>query len=189
MRKQRGVTLTELVVSGTLLVFMLTGVLALLVTGLRSFERTTNDINLAQPSAQAIRRVSESLRMAMSVTISPDRNSVTFTLPKFEASNDPVTGEKEITYPQVSDGVTRSFTVNSRGELVEMPGRRVLLSGIAVRDPDPASSQSNQVYEPFQTTTIGARNAVTMNFITSNVVNSRTRYVRMKSTVMVQNIK
>ena len=146
------------------------------------------DVNLSQPNAQACRRITETLREAMSVSIDPALNRLYFTLPARATTVDAVTGEYEFKHPLVSDGITRFFQVN-QGVLIEFPGRRELVSGITNRDPDPASSQFGLPYEPFQATTIGAKNAVTINLITRQDVNSKPRYTRMKSTVMVQNIR
>lgn len=188
MRKQRGLSLTELIVSSSLMVFTLIGVLALMISGLRSFERTTSDINLTQPNSQAVRRISETLRQALTVSISVDGTRVDYVLPKVGTAIDAYTGEKELITPLEPDGVKRSFEVKN-GSLTSLPEKRLLLSGIDPVDPHTSSSQYKQTYRPFQSTTIGARNAVTINLITREDVNGKPRFTRMKSTVMVQNIQ
>lgn len=187
MRKQRGLTLAELIIASALIILTLIGVLALMISGLRSFERTTSDINLTQPNAQAMRRISETLRQALSITISSDGSQINYVLPKVSASPDPYTGEKELVYPLTPDGIQRSFQVKNRN-LVSLPDNRKLLSGINPIDPHSSSTQYQQSYRPFQRTTIGAKNAISINLITSETVNGKIRFTRMKSTVLVQNI-
>jgi hypothetical protein len=168
---------------------VLFGALTLLVTGMKSFKKTTSDVDITNQNANALRRVSETLRQAMSVTISNSGKTISFTLPKMGAT-DPVTGEKELQEPLTSDGVARSYVVDFTGKtLKEMPSGRVMVTNICATDPQPGSSQYNQAYTPFQLTTIGSYRAITINLITTQNIISDQRYMRMKTTAVVRNAK
>lgn len=186
--KRRGFSLSELMVGVGLFSFALFGTLSLLITGLRSYLRTTTDLNNSQPNSQAIRHVVENIRQAMTVSASTDGKTLTFTLPKRATTPDAVTGELEYAYPVVSDGVARSYTITS-GKLVENPGGIVVLKGISTVDPDSNSTLYNAAYKPFTISQVGARTAVTVNFITSAKVIGKTRFSKAKTTVLVQNIR
>ena len=187
MRKQKGMTLVELMTSLGLMAFTLGAISSLFVFGLRSFQNTTTDTNINQSNAQGMRRLTESLREAMSVTISADGKTVSYTLPKVAAAADPFTAEKEYIIPLESDNTIRTFTVNSSGNLVHSVGNRTLVKNIQFTDPDPASSQFNQTYLPFSSTTIGSQRAITINLITSESVLGKLRYARYKTTVVLHN--
>lgn len=178
-------TLMELMVGMGIMSFTLLVIVNLLIYGLRSFGKTTTDVSISQQNAQGMRRVTESIRAAQTISITNEGKKVTYTLPQVSGNVDSITGEKEYVVPLVSDGVTRSFTI-SGGNLTDQTGQ-VLVRKIATLDPDPTSSQYNQAYAPFQLTSIGSRRAVTINFITQDQVNGSQRWARMKSTVLIRN--
>jgi hypothetical protein len=184
--KKKGLTLVELMVMMTLMAMVSLGASALFLSGLRSFDRTTVDIDISQKNAQGIRRVVETVREAVTVSISNNGQTLTYTLPARTAAVDPVTGEREYVDPPVSDGVTRSFVI-ANGELRSNPGNRLLVRNILTADPEPGSSQFEQPYSPFQLTTIGSRRAITVNIITGTSGGGTQRYARMKTTVLVRN--
>lgn len=186
MKRRRGITLGELTASIVALGLALAAALSLQINGARSLNRIQSDISVSTPSAQAMRRVSETLRSAMSITLSSDGKTITYVLPKLTTTADTITGERELVFPLTSDGVTRSYTV-SGGNLVSNPGGRILIRNISSTDPQSGSTQYNQVYNPFQSTTIGSRRAITITFICKEVANGKTRFARMKSTVLIQN--
>lgn len=187
MRKRRGFTLTELLTSLGLMAFVLGAICSLFINSLRSFQNTTTDTNLNQSNAQGMRRLTETLRSAMSVTISADGKTLSYTLPKLTNAIDPQTGEKEYIIPLETDGTNRTFTVNTAGELVDSVGNRKLMKKIRTTDPDTASSQYNQAYAPFSSTTIGSQRAITINLITAEDVMGKLRYARYKTTVVLHN--
>lgn len=184
-RTLRGITLMELTTGLGIMLFTLLATINLLIFGIRSFGKTTTDVTLSEKNAQGMRRVVESIRAAYSITITNEGATLTYSMPKRSTSLDPITGEYEYVVPMQSDGVTRNFRIVS-GNLVNEAGR-VLVRNVTSRDPDPTSSQYNQVYAPFQSTTIGSRRAITVNFITKDQVNGSQRWARMKSTVLIRN--
>jgi Tfp pilus assembly protein PilV len=188
MRKQRGISLAELMVAVVMMGFVLFSTLSLLISGLLSYARTTADQSNAQPTAQVMQKIMETIRPAMSVSVANNGNTLNYTLPKVSTNTDPVTGEKEYVTPLTSDGVTRSFVI-SGGNLVQNPGGRILLRGISTTDPDPRSSLYNQNYLPFTITTMSTRQAVTINLILSTHVPMQTRFAKSKTTVALENIR
>jgi prepilin-type N-terminal cleavage/methylation domain-containing protein len=185
MRNRRGFTLVELMTGMGILAITLLVIVNLLIYGIRSFGKTTTDVNISQQNAQGMRRVMESIRASVSVSISSDGKRIDYALPKIASTTDPVTGEKEVVIPIQSDGVNRYFLV-SGGNLIDQTGR-VLVRSITATDPEPTSSQYNLTYAPFQSTTIGSRRAVTVTLITKEQVNGSQRWARMKSTVLIRN--
>jgi len=183
---KRGMSLAELMASMIALLLALGAALSLQIGASRSMNRIQSDLSVSSPSAQAMRRVSETLRGAMTVSLSTDGKTITYVLPRTSTTADPITGEKELLFPLQSDGVTRSFVI-SGNRLISNPGGRVLIRNISSTDPNPNSTQYNQVYNPFQSTTIGSRRAITITLICKESANGAIRYSRMKSTVLIQN--
>jgi len=186
MKKRRGFSLAELMASMVAMVMALGATFALQINASRSMTRVQTDMNVQNKSSLAMRRITDTLRQAMTVTLSTDGKTMTYTLPKLTTATDLVTGEKELVYPLVSDGVTRSFVVSGTN-LVSYPGGRILVRNISAIDPQTGSTQYNKPYNPFQSTTIGSRRAITITLICSEVANGKVRYARMKSTVLIQN--
>lgn len=190
MRRRRGMTLVEILVALGIVAMVILGSVSLLLSGLTSFSRTSSDAALTGTNAQGLRRVSECLRTAMSVTVSPDGRTVSYQVPALSGSTDPVTGEREYSEPMVSDGTTRSFVVNRTARtLTETATGRVLVRNITDTDPQPGSTQYGQTYAPFSVTTIGSARAVTINLITQERAANQTRYIRLKTTAVIRNFR
>jgi Tfp pilus assembly protein PilW len=96
MSRRRGLTLVELMATLMAVVMALTGAFAVMLGSLKSFQRTQAGVSVAQPNSQAIRRVVDSLRGAMTVAISNSGRTITYTLPRQSSTVDPVTGEREL---------------------------------------------------------------------------------------------
>lgn len=176
----------ELAVTLTMLLFTMLGIIGLFVSGLGSFDQTRKSVEVSSDNAQGLRYISEKLREAVTINITNEGRTITYTLPRMTSTPDANTGETEIQFPVASDGVERSFTVSS-GVLTDTDANRVLVRNIASVDPDPESSQYNQAYAPFQLTTIGSYRAVTINLITKQQAAQKEVYARMKTTVLVRN--
>src|SRR5947199_318679 len=67
----------------------------------------------------------------------------------------------------------------------------VLLASLAMitSDPDPASSTYNQTYQPFSLLTMSTRRGVTFNLVTQQKTVPKYRYARMRTSVVLQNIR
>jgi prepilin-type N-terminal cleavage/methylation domain-containing protein len=188
MRK-RGFTLVELMSGMTIMSMVILGSLTLLITGIKSYKRTSADVDITNQNANTVRRLSETLRQAINVSITNSGKTISFNLPKIGAV-DPTTGEAELLNPVVSDGVARSYSVDfGSGKLTEQPSGRVLVKAISPTDPQVGSSQYNQAYTPFQLTTIGSYRAITINLITKQDIVADKRYSRMKTTTVVRNLQ
>lgn len=187
--KRNGFTLVELLAAMSTMTVVLLGTMTLLVTGLKSFKKTSTDVDITNQNANAMRKIGETLRQSMNVAITNSGKTISFNLPKM-GSVDPVTGETELMEPLTSDGVLRTYTVDfTTGKLTANPGNKVLVSNISPKDPQEGSSQYNQAYTPFQLTSIGSYRAITINLITTqNVVESQ-RFIRMKSSTVVRNAR
>lgn len=186
---KRGFTLVELLSGMGVMSAVLLGSVTLMITGLKSFQKTSADVDITNQNANSLRRVSETLRQAINVTISNSGKTITYNLPKLGAV-DPLTGEKELLDPVVSDGVARSFNVDfSTGKLTSMPGNITLISSLSAKDMQTGSTQFDQQYVPFQLTTIGSYRAITITLITTQNVITDKRYMRMKTTAVVRNTK
>lgn len=185
--KKRGVTLIELLVGMSLMAFVMLGVCSMFITGMLNTEKRQKDATLSEDAVQGVRYLTERLRNAMAITIGTGGRSITYTLPRRSSSDDAITGEKELLYPIVSDGVSRSFSINTRKQLIDSDGSRVLVRDVATVDPETTSSQYNLSYPVFQLTTVGSRRAVTITLIAKADVNGDPRFVRMKTTVLLRN--
>ncbi len=184
--KRRGYSLMELLSTMVAVVMVFGTTVAVQINSGKTLRRIESDLNVSQPPAQAMRRICDTLRTAVIVTIATNGKTIYFQLPSYSGTTDPVTGEKELNYPLTSDGVARSFSV-SNGRLVMTPGSTILAESIANTDPKPESTQYNQSYANFQSTTIGSRKAITVTLIAKETVLGKERYSRMKSTVLIQN--
>src|SRR6478609_8527408 len=109
MKKTRGSTIVEVITGAAVMMLLMLGTMSLFITGLASTARTTMDLTLSGKNAQGLRWVSEYARAAMSATITNNGNQVNFTVPASSGTTNAVTGEKELTYPETGDGVTRGF--------------------------------------------------------------------------------
>jgi Tfp pilus assembly protein PilW len=186
---RRGLTLVELMATLGTMLMAITGAFVVMLAGLKSFQRTQADVSVSQPNAQAMRRIADTLRGAMAVTILDSGRTISYQLPALTSSVNATTGEREFASPFVSDGVARSFSVSTAGNLVSQPDGRTLLRNVRSTDPLPGSSQYNLTYAPFQSTTIGSRRAITVTLIALEGVAGTARYARMKSTVLIQNAR
>lgn len=184
--KRRGMTLVEMVVGLTVMCSVLMACFGMYGWTLQMYRNTSADIEMSNEDALTLRRISETLRSAMSITINETGTKVTYILPKKSTSADSDTGEKEYLYPLVADGVTRSYTV-SNGQLTDDLTGKVLVDHVILIDPEPTSSQYNKAYAPFQLTTVGSRRALSLNVICQEKLTSKARYVRFKTTVILRN--
>jgi hypothetical protein len=156
------------------------------------------DSDLQKSNATALRRITEALRGAMSATISADGRTLTYFLPVRRTVVEPLTGEFEIKDPPASDGLVRRFIVEypsstlMQGTVTQVsPGKpnKVIVRGLFGKDPEKGSTQEQAEYRPFQVTTIGSLRAVTVTLVTQKekMPSGETRYVRMKTTVVLRN--
>ena len=185
-RTRRGMTLIELMASLSLMVLLMVGTGAMMVGGLRSFQRTSASIDQSETNARTMRRITETLRQAVGVTVSTDGRSVQFQLPRLTVSADAITGERELLDPIQADGVARSYSVIGT-ELIDGSTGRVLVKDVILTDPDPASSGYGQSYRPFELGTVGSTKAVTVTTMTRKSITSGTTFWRLKSTVLLRN--
>lgn len=192
MKKRRGFTLIEVMVGSSLTALLILYSLTLLSTSLRSMQRTDARIEMSDKGTLVIRKISEELRSAFNVTVSSDGRTLSYSLPKFNTTNDLVTGEKEYTLPMQSDGVTRNYSVNSSGQLRYWEGTgaaRTVATGILLVDPDPASTKYNETYLNFQLLRVGTKAAVRVTLLTQRNLLSGKQNNRMTVLTLLRNAK
>ncbi len=192
MRKKRGFTLPEVLVGSTLMSLLILYSLSLLTNTLRTMQKTDSRVEMSDKSANVLRKISEDLRAAFSVTVSSDGRTLTFTQPKLATTNDSVTGEKEFLTPIQSDGIIRNYTVNSSGQLRYWEGtgsQKTILTGILLKDPDPQSSKYNQDYNNFQFTKVGNRVAIQITLLTERNSFAGKQSNRMTALTFLRNAK
>lgn len=179
-------TLVELLVAMALLSLLIFGAMSLFINLTRQTLDAQTDHELSQDNAMGLRRVTEALRPAVQVQISPDGKRIAYWLPKLATVPDPDTGETEYLRPIEPELNERAFAVVGDTLYDEETGEALVVR-IAELDPDPESTQYNQAYAPFQLTSIGSERAVTINLVTFEETPSGDRWVRMKTTAIVRN--
>ena len=186
MKKSRGFTLVELVLAMFVMAWVIVGTFAVFNMTLNSYYGTRADIELTDDNALAIRRVVDSMRGAYGVTVVNNGLTVQFSMPLLNGAVDPATLENELVFPLQSDGNIQSYTVVG-GQLVRDQDGHVLADNVVLTDPDPSSNGFNTAYVPFELTTVGSMDALKINLIVEDTVGGETRYVRMKTTVLIRN--
>ena len=188
MRKRKGSSLVEVLVGALLMMLITLGTMSMMVSGLTYMTRTSTDLYLAGKNAQSLRWVSEYARSAMTATITNNGNEVDFTIPQRSSTTDSYTGEKEYTYPLVSDGLVHGFKVDfAAGTLTDLHSGKVICKNITSIDPDKNSSQYNGTYTPFSFSIVGSHKVLVMQIITQQKIKGVKRYERMKETVRLRN--
>jgi prepilin-type N-terminal cleavage/methylation domain-containing protein len=189
MRRRRGFTLVELLTGMGVMALLVLGSMTLFASSLRSLQRTSNDVTMTDQNSRALRKVSETIRQAMSVTVTNSGKTISFNLPAMTAGVDTVTGEKECIVPVVSDGVNRGYNIDfGAGVLRDTVTGKVLVRNLYSKDPDAASSLYNQSYLPFDIVMIGTHRALTINLITRDATSGQARTTRMKTTIILRNM-
>lgn len=143
-QKRMGATLVEVMIASALTAFVLTGALATLYTGMRSWVAGQSKIEAETDGSQAIRTISIELREAMSVTVASDGNSISYRLPKRDSNGDFIV-------PVEWDGVSRRVVVQPSGTkyalLIGVFGNEALLTkNVILVDPERAGSPAYRVF-------------------------------------------
>ena len=189
MRKNRGISLVEVVTGSAVMMLVTLGTMTLMASGLKSLAKTSTDVTLSDKNALGSRWVCEYARASMGATLSNNGSQVSFSLPTLSTKTDSVTGEKEFAFPLANDGVTRGFKVDfAAGTMTDLHMNKVLVKNIMATDPDPKSSNYGKSYAPFSFTMVGPRKAIVIQLITKDKIAGLVRYTRMKNTVLLRNI-
>jgi len=186
--RRRGMTLIELVTGMGLMMLLVLGSMNLLTNSFKSLQRTTSDVTMTDQTSRSLRKLTEKIRPAVTVTITNSGTTLAYNLPKMVSSVDPVTGEYEEVVPVTSDGVAHGYAVNfSAGTLTDTQTGKVLIQNVCSYDPDPNSTLYNKAYVPFQISSIGTYKALTINLITLDATSGQSRVMRMKTTMILRN--
>jgi Tfp pilus assembly protein PilW len=189
VKRTRGLTMAETLVglSLTSLMFMMS--LSFFTSSIGSLRKSDVRVQMSQKLNLALRKISQEVRGAATITISPDSKTLTFQLPKLNVATDPVTGEKEYTNPIQGDGVNRSFYV-SGSNLYYNDGAtaaKIIARDVSATDPDPQSSYYNQSYPVFTFSSVGSTKGMTIMLIGKKLVRSN-EYVRLSTSIRFRNM-
>lgn len=137
-RRRRGATLLEVVTGAGISVVTLVGGVACFMAGMMSWMKGVGAMDSLSKSQDSVRLIASQLREAMSVSISSDGQSVTYSLPLKDESGSYV-------LPLASDGVTRSFALTN-GSLTQTIGSTTRTLTTNVLTTDPATSSTYKVF-------------------------------------------
>ncbi|MEM4408340.1 MAG: hypothetical protein QXI19_06320 [Candidatus Caldarchaeum sp.] len=190
MRKQ-GFALVEIIVGGAITGIILLGIFSLFAQGLRSFRRTDVQMDMAEQSSLAIRKITETLRSAAAYSLSQDGRTLIFQLPRANSQPDPITGEYEYSYPLQGDGISRILYVENETLYYQVGNEdpEVLATGISSTDPDPSSPYHTMPYPVFSATNIGSQRGIRITLITKRSSQTNDLYTRMSNIVHLRNVK
>lgn len=180
-RKRRGATLVEVVTASTISVLVLTGAYAALLSGSNTWIKGSGTMDAEATAQRAVRRIANELRQAMSVTVDPDGNGLSYRMPVID-------GNGNYTVPPVWDNVTRRIELS--GSNINMVTNGVadrIASGVILTDP--LSSGGTGTYRLF---TAGAgtitRQVTVQVVVQKNTVRTYTKKSRNRETIFLRNI-
>ena len=158
LRRRRGTTLIEVITSASISVLTLIGGVACFMSGMMSWTKGVGAMDSINTSQNATKLICQQLREAMSVSITNNGNTATYTLPLKDESGSYV-------LPLVSDGVNRQFNVGNDGVLNLTTGSSVRKMTANVLTTDPATNAAYSVFT--------ANGGVVTRRITVQVVTSK----------------
>lgn len=142
---RRGATLIEVMTASSMTVVIIGAAVAMMLSGSRSWAQGESYIAAELNGQQAMKRIAQDLREAMSVTVSTDGRSVTYRLPRRDGNGSFIT-------PAVLDPTIYNCYVvaNERGRydlfIGPVGGARRISSNVVLTDPE---GINNPVYRPF----------------------------------------
>lgn len=146
-RRLRGTTLVEAMVASVVTGLVLFTAVGTLYSGMRSWIQGLGLINAELDGTQAVRRLNQELREAMSVQVASDGQSLTYRMPQRNAQGDFVV-------PPLWDGVQRRAIVTalSNGSYslgFGIAGQEYTISrNIILRDPEVSGAPTYRVFTP-----------------------------------------
>ncbi|HRJ27579.1 MAG TPA: prepilin-type N-terminal cleavage/methylation domain-containing protein [Fimbriimonadaceae bacterium] len=178
-KKQRGATLTEVVMAAALSALAMAGATAAFMSGMKSWATGQGKINADMEAQQTIRTITAELREAMSVVVDANGMGVTYRLPQ-------KTSGGAFVVPATWDGVVRRIEL-SNGKLciLENGKSRVIARDIISSDPQ----RNNQNYSIF-TAGPGAITREIDVMIVSRTASyqNKTTFSRVRETLFLRNI-
>jgi Tfp pilus assembly protein PilW len=158
LRRKRGTTLIEVVNSASISVLTLIGGVACFMSGMMSWTKGVGAMDSINASQNATKLICQQLREAMSVSITNNGNTATYTLPSKDESG-------SYLLPLASDGVNRQFNVGNDGILSLTTGTSTRKIAANILSTDPATSAAYSVFT--------ANGGVVTRRITVQVVTSK----------------
>ena len=179
-------TLVGVVLTG--LLFMLS--LSLFTMGMSSYRKTDARLEMSQKLSLSLRKVTQQLRSAVSVTISVDAKTATFQLPLLNNTPDATTGEREYVNPMQGDGINRRFYVSGTNMYYNdgVTGAKIIAKNISPTDTDPQSAYYNLAYPVFTFCSVGSTKGLTIMLISKRTLSQGSEAVRMSTSVYFRNL-
>lgn len=191
MTRNRGISLVELLVGVTLMSLLFIVGMSLFTSSLSSLTRTDRRLDITESNALALRRVSEELRSAFTLSIEPSGQAIFYEMPEVDTTIDSVTGEREYLYPLRGDGITRRIYFQN-GSLYHQVGTdkaREIADEVVTIDPDPYSSYYNKSYPMFSFANIGSANGLKIILIAESPISGEKTFNRQTVTVLMRNYR
>ena len=155
--RKRGMTLVETVTAAGLSVLTLVGGVACFMSGMMSWTKGVGAMDSISKSQDSVRLMAQQLREAMTVTVSTDGKTCTYTLPSKDSSGSYV-------LPLTADSTTRSFQLSSDGILTQTVGSttQTLTKNVLATDPS-----TNSTYKVFNVNAGSVARQVVITLVTS----------------------
>lgn len=147
--KRSGLTMVEVLTASALSVMLVFTTLAVFLEGMSSWTRGQGRISAETQSQQAVRKISDELREAMSVTVEAGGNGVTYQRPMKDSNGD-------FLVPPTWDNVNRRIYY-SDGRLMIQSGAtsRVFVQNVILTDPkSTGGSTAYKIFTPALGTTV-----------------------------------
>ena len=178
-RRKRGATLLEVITSAGLSALTLVGGVACFMSGMMSWTKGVGAMDSINSSQSATKLICQQLREAMTVSISNNGNTATFSLPLKDESGSYV-------LPLVSDGVSRQFNLTSDGTLNLVTAGTTRRMTANVLSTDPATNAAYSIFS--------ANGGLVTRRITVHVVTSKQGFrnnwtpTRSRESVYLRNV-
>ena len=181
-RKNRGVSLLEVMVSSTVSLLAITGAVALMIQGSTVWYKGEGKMLAETQSQRAVRMISGELREAMSVTVDGNGLGVSYRLPVIDSN----TGN--YTTPAIWDNVTRRIEyLEGNLRVVTGGSARVISHNVILTDPQSTGGASSYVIFAPGTGLIIRKLSVMVATQTSTTRGSYTKS-RSRETIYLRNI-
>lgn len=180
--RSSGFTLPEMVMGVAILAIVVGLSTVALVTTLNAWGRGQTRINAEVEASQALRKIRDNLKEAMSVTVDANGQGISFQLPRKDLAGEYVT-------PPVWDGVSRRIVLESGGRVVLTAGGTSTTILTDVTTTDYRGEGSPVSYRLFTAGSGTVTRSVTVQLVTERMVRSDNdnAYGRVRETILLRN--
>lgn len=184
-RIRRGSSLIEVMVASGMTILIIGAAIATMLSGMRSWAQGESFIEAELDGHQAVKRISQEIREAVALSVSPDGRSISYQLPLRDPQGDFIV-------PAQSDGVNRIIYVSgntrNRFDLFIGPvaNPRLISRNVILTDP---SGVGNPAYRPFIAGPGAVTREVTVLIVTQTAsVEGRPITHRVRENIYLRNI-